>query len=113
MSTNPPEKTETIATLMLARDLLARPNGWTQHAYARDARGCDIELMSPRATSFCMLGALRRAGGTQALWWPKRALEEIVGEWGMAVAHFNDSAQSPDDVLAAFDRAIELVREEP
>jgi hypothetical protein len=43
-----------------AADLLDRPGGWTQFAFARDASGNDVHPKDPRAVAFDVLGAIKR-----------------------------------------------------
>lgn len=49
-----------IKYLEEVRDLLAKPNGWTQLVYARDSAGLEVPPASPDATCFCAYGALDR-----------------------------------------------------
>lgn len=111
MSTNLKEQTTAIVTLTLARDLLTKRNAWTRGTYARAPGGYPVEVEDPRATQFCMLGALvrvspQRLGMQHAL----TALDRVLGA---SVHHFNDKqARSKADVLAAFDLAIEVLRDE-
>lgn len=55
---------QTVADVLdAAADLLEKPKGWTQGAYARDADGRDVNPYekwrpSPEAVCFCLYGAL-------------------------------------------------------
>ncbi len=113
MSTNPTKKTEAIATLTLARDLLAKPHAWTKGTYARDKQGYPVAEYEVSAASWCMIGAVKVvthchvAREARAI----AALARITEP--LQIHHFNDGATCcKADVLAAFDLAIELVREE-
>lgn len=43
--------------------LLADPEKWTRHAYARDAEGVQKKASSPDAVCFCMVGAMKYITG--------------------------------------------------
>ena len=45
-----------------AADLLDRPGGWTQFAFARDGAGNEVHPKDPRAVAFDVLGAIKRVG---------------------------------------------------
>jgi len=45
-----------------ARKLIAAPSGWTRNAFARLSDGRETWAGDPKATCFCALGALARAG---------------------------------------------------
>ncbi len=117
MSTNPKEKTETIAALSLARDLLAKPDGWCQGTLASDVDSLLLEVHDKHAVRFCMLGAMLRVTGLHIM--PDNLEEPLLRVIGKdayddaGIPDFNDDHDtSQADVLAAFDLAIELVREE-
>ena len=46
-----------------AKALCAQKDGWTQHAAARDKDGNAVQPTDDAASSFCMVGALRRVTG--------------------------------------------------
>jgi hypothetical protein len=100
--------------LIAARGLIAK--GWTQGFAARDVAGQSVEpWSSPSACSWCIVGALNVACGTDVsetydgLARRKAAfesLEPFVGceDW----LFWNDTpGRTQAEVLAAFDRAIE------
>lgn len=102
---NPSEEEEVIRRLTAARALLEA--GWTQAAVARTARGVACRWESPRAVSFCAIGAVARVtddeGVRQTCWFRLRfAMEDRPPP---LLAAFNDS-HSREEVLALFDRAI-------
>ena len=43
-----------------SRELMATPARWTRQELARDSRGAGVKPDSPRATRFCLLGAMLR-----------------------------------------------------
>ena len=43
-----------------AADLLDRPGGWTQFAFARDAAGNEVYPKDTNASSFDVVGAIKR-----------------------------------------------------
>jgi hypothetical protein len=47
--------------LRLARLVLERPEAWTQYGYAHDASGRRVDWDSLRASSWCVVGAVRLA----------------------------------------------------
>ena len=46
--------------LRAAKDLISKPEAWTQHTNARDAQGKKIASRNPAAVCFCGFGALIR-----------------------------------------------------
>lgn len=46
--------------LSKAAELIAQPGGWTKDSYAKDPKGFSVRVMSPSATSFCIMGAVQR-----------------------------------------------------
>ncbi len=118
MSTNPTKKLETLATLMLARDLIAKPENWCQGTLALNAHEEDVDPKYITAERFCMLGAIQRITGEVIIRDElEEPLERAIGVEPRGgpehVPGFNDDPVTTHaDVLAAFDLAIELVREE-
>lgn len=47
--------------LTRARALIETPERWTRGTFARDEDGLPVLMISPEATRFCLLGAVRRA----------------------------------------------------
>lgn len=107
-----------------ARTVLVE-KGWTTGSGAINSRGEPVSCSSPTAVCFCSLGALGRAWedlvGVRVdpdwhLYWEAMThLEEVMGA---NVARFNDSladergvrSEPPQEILDAFDRAIEVAR---
>lgn len=84
--------------------------GWTQHVSAADAEGMEVDKFHPAAACFCLYGAFDRAFSTAPL-------EDSEFAW----MHLKDAIADPQpigwndrfgrtqaEVLAAFDKAIEL-----
>lgn len=106
-----------------AREILTNPAQWTQGVYARDEAGCGVNWEDEAATCFCALGAIRKAGGEEWLYVDDAAIELLVAalpsDWkqktdGMPPRpHYynDDEATTHADVLAWFDRAIEIASE--
>lgn len=110
-----------------ARDLLARPNGWTQGAYAKDANGEDLSYRRTTgdAACFCSIGAVdvstRRVCREEHPYYKTKARGEallalqhtISSKHDIAIAVWNDSLQrTQKEVVEAFDKAIVLCRQE-
>jgi hypothetical protein len=110
-----------VATkLREARALIER--GWTQSCFARDAAGDRCYTHSDLAVSYCSVGAISHAcnpNGALVSWETQRAaydaleyaVREISGD--EEIEEFNDyEGRTQAEVLAAFDRAIELAEQE-
>ena len=97
-----------VEVLRAARNLIKKPECWTQGASARDARGRSVQVGSKGAVRFCALGAIDRVCRP-----PKIELNAAAhtglrkGAPDVPVSIFNDSSDH-DEVLVLFDRAIEL-----
>jgi hypothetical protein len=99
---------ETAAVLRAARAKVAQ--GFTQHAFGRNALGAalDVEEASRTGVCWCTLGALNASGamlfsipGDRA----RQALRKVVGVYNLG--DWNDApGRTQAEVLAAFDRAI-------
>jgi hypothetical protein len=104
-----------------ARALIER--GWTQGEFALDAKGEEIESPDQTPTCFCALGAISQA----ALGYPDPDAEDFVSNakpfedvstvlaqalgfrFSHEIAKWNDRlGRTQAEVLAAFDKAIEL-----
>lgn len=86
---------DTLGTLVAARALLARPWGWCKGSFEREQRG---------VRAYCAVGAIRAVNAADP-YKAELALEAVVG--GDASV-FNDAPGTrKNDVLAAFDQAIE------
>jgi hypothetical protein len=89
-----------------ARALVER--GWTQNVFARTADGNATYVENAEAVCFCTIGALYHVkapfGRSYSL------LERAIGRGAVgSIAGWNDRAcRKQRDVLAAYDKAIEL-----
>lgn len=59
-----PATTSATHHLQRAKAFIVDPACWTQNAFAREASGGSLSPVARRATCFCALGALSRAGFT-------------------------------------------------
>lgn len=119
-----PETAETTAAAMVsgARRLIV--DGWCQGAHARDEAGSEVPSWSEEARSWSLLGALLASWHRQdatadenvvahladahALGKATEVLGEVVGT--ASLDHWNDDAsRTQADVVAALDRALELL----
>lgn len=93
----------TIEILKAARELIAKPNGWTQRVMARNDSGAAVAASDSEASCFCAWGAIRAAGGD----WEWPALKALDGVAGERVETFNDApGRTQAEVVAKFDEAI-------
>ncbi len=96
-----------IEILKAARETLSTPDRWTKKMYAKDATGKSVSYCDPRATCFCVNGALMKAEScfTSPGYLPaSEALRVIVGP---SIPSWNDAPETTHaDVLDALDRAI-------
>lgn len=101
-----------------ARELISKPNSWTQRTFARDAEGMPVISQSTQAVCFCSMGAIQRASTElNPMRWEivhaeAHALNALVNSIPDAffgdIVVFNDSYNTDQNhVLAAFDKAIE------
>ena len=56
-------KAKALNILRKARALIAKPEGWTQGAWARDAQGGRVYHDAPEAFCFCPVAAIYRVAG--------------------------------------------------
>jgi len=99
-----------------ARDLIARPNGWTQGTMARDSEGRYIATRRPEAVCFCAFGAVMRSVDDKvkenhAVYSDAHfsigihALEDLVEN--KPIESWNDKeGRTQGEVVSLFDRAI-------
>lgn len=102
---------EVVEQLREARRLVAK--GWTKGQFARDRRDRVCSFASAIAARFCARGAILRATGaastatrTQA----ERFLDRAITRPYFSSVELNDRAESVDEVLALYDRAIALAQ---
>lgn len=97
--------------LIEARSRIAEPGSWTQFASARDADGSIVALDDPNAVRFCAWGSIY-AGSNHARhtnpahFGAVRAFETANGIDEMRKWN-DDRRRTHEQVLAAFDKAIE------
>ena len=102
---------ETKAILVRARELLSDPKSWTQDVMARSVRGTPVVTHSKRARSFCVEGAIERAGLKTTRKVRERArrivYEKIASSTFVNITLWNDAPQRTHaEVLALLDKAI-------
>lgn len=96
--------------LTKARELITPRSAWAREAYARDENGIEVDPHDPRATCFCMIGAILKVTGlsTDEVNHTSFTLLELATGWS-ETPEFNDNGGTThDEVLRAFDRAINL-----
>ena len=121
-----PPETDATARVRTAADVLNEARrlivekGWTQNAYARRDDGDPCNEDDQYAVCFCASGALYaaswRVAGSQYATdirdTARQFLRRAIG--GAHVPQWNDNpSRSASEVLAAFDRAIELAASTP
>ncbi len=91
-----------VEKLKEARELVARPGGWTQGTFAETAEGTAVNESDPSAVAFCMMGACLRVGGGLGT---IDLLRPIIGQ---PATWQDQDGRTQAEVVAAFDRAIAL-----
>lgn len=101
-----------VEILTAARDLVAR--GWCQGTMARTRHGCPTAWTLPDAASFCSVGAVQAAAGASEGESVYEAFEFFADVIDRArIPKWNDApGRTQAEVVAAFDRAIELAKAE-
>jgi len=97
--------------LTQARDLIADPNHWTQHTFARRSPGGD-PCTAEEGTCWCARGAVRKVAGVHH----ERELVDILTKAANRLALGNGIVDVNDfvghaEVIQVFDYAIENVQE--
>ena len=100
----------TADTLRAARALIEQPERWTQNAYARDDSRQPCSPTDLIATCWCATGAISRVS-RWSITNENKAWDTLNFITGVSVARFNDS-RTHAEVLAAFDRAIEIAEKQ-
>jgi hypothetical protein len=113
-TTNWPQTTEVVqdevieeatALLIRARALVAR--GWCRGVPARNFIGISVGPRSGHATAWCMSGALNAAALVESDLDRRNAKCRLIAAiGGVSLAAFNDTQETVEPVLAAFDHAI-------
>lgn len=112
----------TLEILQGARELLSDRKKWYQGWYAAsnpDNLPCVQSTCSPlseEATCWCSLGAcLKVSGDLHGLWHCRNGwcdiLQEAFAEKFSEVVHIANDKRTHKEILAAFDRAIEIAKE--
>ena len=110
---------EALETLRKSRELISRPENWSNSHLAADANGKEIIYTDSKAYAFCAIGAVNRIAyisdlDTLDLVGPAlRALVNAIDSIDRVceLPDWNDSAAHAD-VLAGFDAAIAASSEE-
>ena len=95
--------------LIAARALIATPEKWTQGESARTSYGLPCGFYADCADQFCMSGALERvcSGDRHRASVAGNYLRDAIS--ASSFVNWNDAPERTHaDVMAAFDRAIEL-----
>ena len=91
-------------TLLKAKGLISTPRSWCQHNFAVRANGQDTSAYDAEAVAWCALGAISKVRSNMDT--PVDTYLAMAAS-PMSVSVFNDS-HTHEEVLAMFDRAIEL-----
>lgn len=103
-------------TLQQARDLVAQPDGWVKQANAVTDLGLYVEPVDPKAVAYCASGAIQAVTGmwgshdyhVAARKLAQQIDPERAAEPDRVIVQWNDSDDTTvEDVIAAFDRAIQ------
>lgn len=93
--------------LMEARRLIDE-KGWTQNTFARDKSGEPVVPDAYCAVCFCSTGAIARAAQDDDLLVRMEARRRLRAVIDSSIPDWNDNPErTKDQVLAAFDQAIE------
>lgn len=105
--------TTTIAILKAARDLIAKPENWTQGAYAKRSDGRETLPSDPDAVCFCSVGAIFKAGSSE-FGFSEIMPKEIRDAFGVGrenhLVRLNDGS-THSEVLDLFSKAISSAEE--
>ncbi|MFM7009062.1 MAG: hypothetical protein ACKO0Z_06965 [Betaproteobacteria bacterium] len=100
---------ETVEILKRAREIIAAPGAWTKGKDAINEKGEGVNPKSPNACAFCSYGAVLREVPLGEHFRVIDILREALPKGYEMISLYNDhSITSHDDVLALFDRAIEI-----
>lgn len=93
--------------LLEARDLIAKPEHWTQGVAARSASGSLVMPWADCAASFCMYGAIVRASAKYCMPADLLAYELRITLHGPAIGEYNDARnRKHEDVLSMMDATV-------
>ena len=84
--------------------------GWTQKTHARNAKGRSVGFRSPKAVQWCVVGSCDCANACvkylRSIVFSRYPNEQSIVTW-------NDrSERTQEDIIEAFDRAIELAEKD-
>jgi len=89
--------------LIKARELISKPENWTQRAVARTPEGHRTSALSTNAVCYCAMGALIKI---YPLYQGSRHIGTLAKAMGTTdIAHYNDN-HTHAEVLAMFDKAV-------
>ena len=98
--------------LQAARDLIAKPENWTQDDFAKAADGSGVDSNNDKAVCWCSLGALHKVSPPVEDNQTKKLAKILLRKaMGGPIAAFND-AHTHEEVIAAWDEAIKLAKED-
>lgn len=94
--------------------LISKPENWTKHVGAADAKGLQVSAVSPEATKFCIWGAYCKVLHDQKLLGNHAAeaavdkvFMSVAAERARTVSGFNDDHETTHaDVIAFMDECI-------
>lgn len=102
--------TQVVKLLQDARNLISKPENWTQEDFAKKVDGSGTYYRNDEAVCWCSLGALTKVSppveDSQTKKHAKLLLREAMDG---PIAMFNDS-HTHEEVLAAWDKAIEAAK---
>lgn len=109
---------EVVKVLERAKELL-NEKGWCQGDLAKGAHGESVDLLDPRAASFCLVGAIRCQRETTSMDARLSAgihLANVVGclrgDW-LTVPDYNDApGRTKEEIMEVLSKAIELAKQE-
>ena len=104
---------ETVDILKAARALIDTPEKWTRGLNARDAHGQDVRPNSLEAVCFCARGAIIRSAGFEHIDAYELLQNALPIGGNDFVPAYNDNPDTTHaDIMALFDRAIELAEKQ-
>lgn len=120
MTHREPYAPEVLEVLTKAREAIDEPHKWSQGAFFRNDKGVVVVGLD-KATCFCAVGAIQSVVKLPSVLSRAalRTLERGVGigigkdAESLYIITWNDNpVRTHDDVIAAFDRAIEIAKED-
>lgn len=90
--------------LVAAADLLDQPGRWTQYAFARDASGNEVYPKDANASSFDVIGAIKRVSPSFTM--AEEVIEMIPYIDGKPLSRWNDDASRTQSEVAGKVREI-------